>query len=178
MRRNRFLRIVGASVVFAFALYMLSGCMMIKNFFGDKDDDLARSRIEKLSTAIKNEDREAIKSSFSAGVKLACDLDKMIDALFSFIEGDVTSWELNEPFQTLDNTESGKTSKQIIFWFTMHTEKQRYLVLVSDFPINSIDPDNEGLASMMIIRAADEAKLCGSVEEWIGVQGITVESFE
>lgn len=89
----------------------LNACSVedIQSFFVDEDEKFACDNMEKLFNAIKNQDKEDIKDIFSQkAINEVENIDKEIDSLFSFVRGEVTSWE----FDSLDWTSASVTNGQ------------------------------------------------------------------
>ena len=54
-------------------------------------------------------------------------------------------------------TEYGKKSIMLISWYTVTTDKAKYMFFVIDYTQNTINPDSAGLYALRVIKAADEA---------------------
>lgn len=143
-------------------------------FFKDNDNDLADVRMKQVFTAIKAKDKEAIKSVFSKkALAETSNIDVGINYLLSFIQGEVISWNRDESSTVFDSNENGNKAKQLVTWFNLNTDEQNYLVFLVDYPIDTINPENEGLYSLRIIRAQDENNLSGTMEDWM-IPGIYI----
>ena len=143
-------------------------------FFSDKDNDLADICMEQLFNAIKQQNKDAVKETFSQkALEKAEDIDISIDYLLSFVQGKVVSWNRDESSTVFDSVEAEGKTKQLVTWYTLDTDKQTYLILLIDYPIDTIDPANVGLYSIRILRAEDEDKLVGTWEEWM-IPGIYI----
>lgn len=137
------------------------------HFFEDKDNRLADTRMEQLFSAIKECDGTALKEIFSQkALADAKNIDKEINNLFSFVQGEPVSWSRDNSPVVYDRVEYGKKSKQLSGWYGLETTEQTYLIFLVDYPIDTIEPENEGLYSLMIIEAEDENKLIGTWEDW------------
>ena len=147
-------------------------------FFGDKDNELADARMEALFGAIKQQDRAAIKDTFSEkAANEAAEIDIEIENFISFIQGDIVSWSREESSRVSDVVHYGYKTKRLLTWYTLSTNKQDYFVLLVDYPIDTIDPKNAGLYTIRILRVEDDDKLEGTIEEWI-IPGIYIMDFE
>lgn len=143
-------------------------------FFGDNDNRLADARMEELFDAVKRQNKGAIKELFSEkAIDEAGDVDSKIDHLLSFVQGKLVSWDRDGSSMVLDTVKYGNKKKQLITWYTLYTDEQNYLVFLVDYPIDKIDSKNVGLYSIRILRAENENKLEGTVEEWV-IPGIYI----
>ena len=70
-------------------------------------------------------------------------------------------------------SEYGRKEKQLLLWFTLHTDEQSYLIFLADYPINTIEPKNKGLYTLKIIEAEKEKEITGYVEDLI-IPGIAI----
>ncbi len=139
---------------------LICGCSVMES-----DDDLADARIKQVFSAIENRDTRLMYSQFSQNA-ISDNLQTKITDLFAFIEGDMISWSRDESSVVLDTVEYGNRSKQLTTWYRIKTTKEEYLVLLIDYPIDMIEPDNQGLYTLKIIKSADENKLTGKTEDW------------
>ena len=117
------------------------------------DESRADARMEQILTTIKGKDSDALKSLFSKNA-LAEDnnLDNEINFLFSFIQGDIVSWELNG-WPSDESIEYGKKSLMIRFDVIIKTDKDSYDLFVVDYNVDTINPDNEGIYMIEISRS-------------------------
>ena len=155
---------------------MLSSCVKGDStvFFIDKNNNFADTRMEELFDALKQQNRDVIKEIFSEkAVNETGKIDIQIEHLLSFIQGKLVSWNRDESPIVFDSVEYGNKKKQLVTWYTLSTDEQNYLVLLVDYPIDTIDPKNAGLYSIRILRAEDENKLAGTWEEWV-IPGIYI----
>ncbi len=143
-------------------------------FFCDKNNKLADTRMEELFDAIKHKNGDVIKKMFSEkAVNEAGELDVEIEDLLSFVQGKVASWSRDESPIVFDSNEEGGKKKQLVTWYTLNTDEQSYLVFLVDYPMDTIDPKNNGLYSIRILKAEDEGNLLGTWEEWV-IPGVYV----
>lgn len=137
-------------------------------FFIDKDNALADARMEQLFNAIKLQNNDALKELFSKKtVEKTGNIDAGIDDLLSFMQGEVVSWNRDDLPFVEDTVEDGCKTKLLETWYTLDTDEQSYLVLLVDYPIDTIDPENEGLYAIRILRTEYENKLVGTLEDWV-----------
>ncbi len=136
---------------------LLTSC----SFGGDKvfvssEEKLADARIKQLLSAIKDKDKEAMKVLFSKqAVDEIKDFDSTKDYLFDFFQGDVKSWE-RDKWSSGESVQHGKKSLMISSWYTVDTDKDKYLFFVIDYTKDTITPNNEGLYTLRVIKAKDK----------------------
>lgn len=143
-------------------------------FFGDKDNELADARMEQVFIAIKEQNKNALKELFSKkAIEESENIDADIEKLLCFIQGNVVSWNRDETPIVFDSAENGSITKQLITWYYLSTQEQNYLLLLVDYPIDTIDPENVGVYAMRILKEEDENKLTGALEDCV-VPGVCI----
>lgn len=111
----------------------------------DDSDKKADARMEQLLEIIKNKDKDTLKAMFSKkAVNEANDIDSDIEYLFEFFQGNVDSWE-QDRFTSGTSSEYGKKSIKLVSWYTVATDKGKYIFFVIDYSKDTINPDNKGL---------------------------------
>ena len=122
----------------------------------DNSDKKADLRMEQLLETIQNKDHDTLKEMFSKRVlDEVNDFDSSVEYLFGLIQGNVESWE-RDRFGSDGSIENGKKSTRLRSWYTVTTNKGKYMFFIIDFTIDTIDPDNAGLYMIRAIRAEDE----------------------
>jgi hypothetical protein len=160
-KRNILMLLVLAS------LLLLSSCDGIAGGNGVggihvSEDKKADVLMEQIISAIKDEDSETIKSLFSKkAIDEANDFDNGITDLFDFIQGNIDAWE-RDGWSSDESIEYGKKSLMIRFSIIVNTDKEDYMLFVIDYNSDTIDPDNEGVYMLEIIKLADRKNL----ESW------------
>jgi hypothetical protein len=130
----------------------------------------ADARMEQIISVIKDKDREALKSLFSKkALEEANDFDNGIDYLFDFLQGDIDSWE-RDGWASDESIRSGKKSLMIRFSIIINTDKDDYLLFVIDYNTDTINPDNEGVYMLQIMKLVDrndqpswQERLCAGI---------------
>ena len=80
-------------------LFILVNSLMLSSCIGGRKISIgegkrADTQVEKIISAIKNQDKEALKLLFSKkALEEAEDFDEEVDILFDYIQGDIESWE-------------------------------------------------------------------------------------
>jgi hypothetical protein len=120
------------------------------------EDKKADARIEQILAAIKDKDREAMKALFSKqALDENNDFDNGIDYLFSFLQGDVKSWK-RDKWSSDESVRNGKKSVMLRSWYTVSTDKNKYMFFVIDFTEDTINPNNAGVYTLRVIKAEDK----------------------
>lgn len=138
-------------------IILLSSCASgggrVLNSSEDKQADF---RMEQILDALKNQDKDALKALFSEqALSEAEDFDGSVDYLFEFFQGEVEScerdkWSFGEEF------DHGKTSEMLRSWYTVTTDEDQYIFFIIDYTTDTINPDNEGLYTLRVIKAKDK----------------------
>ena len=128
----------------------------------ESEDKRADARMEQIVSAIKDKDKEALKSLFSKkALDEADDFVGGADSLFSFIQGDIESYE-RDGFASDESMRGGKRSWMIRFGFTVKTDKDVYQFFVIDYNVDTINTDNQGVYMLEVIDNYGEREL----ESW------------
>lgn len=144
-------------LIFILSTFILTSCsfrsgrMLVSN-----EDNKADARIEEILSAIKDRDRETIKALFSnQALGESKDFDSGIDYLLSFFQGDVKSWK-RDKWSSGESIEHGKKSVMLRSWYTVETDKDKYVFFIIDYTEDSINPNNAGLYTLRVIKAEDK----------------------
>jgi len=140
-------------------VFLLSSCSSGGNkmMISDDSDKKADARMEQILNTLKNKDKDALKVMFSKkALSEADNFEGQIDYLFDFFQGSVKSWE-RTGFSSDGSIEYGKKSTMLRSWYTVTTDKDKYRFFVIDYSADTINPDNAGLYTLRVIKAADEA---------------------
>ena len=135
-------------------LLMLGSCgIMGGRTIFDDDGKRADPRMEQIVSAIKNNDKEALKSLFSEkALEEAVDFDTDLEYLFDFIQGDIDSWE-RDSVSSDGSIRSGRKSLMIRFLIALTTGIDEYHLYVIDYATDTIDSDNQGLYMLEVCLA-------------------------
>lgn len=141
----------------------------------DRDNQLADACIDTFYHAVQNRDIGAIQNTFSKRAREDTgNIEIQINELFEFIKGEPISWDREESPVVEDVSESGASTKHEMFWLSLKSSEDIYSVFFSYYPVDEIDPDNEGIYSMLMLRECDEHRLEGTMNEWSTVPGIQI----
>lgn len=122
----------------------------------DNDDKKADARLEQVIEAIKNKDKDVLKSMFSKqALDETDDFDGSMDYLFDFFQGEVDSWKSNGSIVSETNNYGHKT-KEVKSFYNVDTDKQEYLFFLLEYTVDTDHPDNVGLYTLRVIKAEDK----------------------
>jgi hypothetical protein len=120
------------------------------------EEKKADARIEQMLSVIEDKDKEAMKALFSKqALDEIKDFDSGIDYLISFFKGDVKSWQ-RDKWSSDESTRDGKKSIMLRSWYTVETDKGKYMFFIIDYTEDTINPDNAGLYTLRVIKAEDK----------------------
>ena len=127
------------------------------------EDKKADARMNQIVSAIKDTDKEALKSLFS---KKALDEDKNLenelDNLFGFLQGNIDTWALEDGWSSSESIDHGKNSLMIRFSFDLKTDKDSYSFFIIDYNPDTINPDNQGVYMLEVSKTS----YSGEWESW------------
>ncbi len=157
-------------------IFSLSSCALSSILtYPGSDDKLMRECADQLFNAVKSNDREKVKSSFSPNVYID---DDSVDRLLSYIQGSVISWKEDGSPVCYDSSGEYGRVKELIFWYGLTTDKEEYMVYFYDVAVDTANDDNKGIRSLMIIRKDEESKLTGNIDDWAKTPGITIPFYD
>ncbi len=138
----------------------------------DNDQQQAQKTLKRVLDAIEKRDKIALKSVFSKkALNESIDIDKEIEALFNFYEGNLISWQENELPQTSDHIQYGSLAqRRLVFCPRVITDKKKYFFGLLDFPVDKENPDNQGLYALLVIYPKDEKHLNNWQNEFAGIR--------
>lgn len=130
------------------------------NRFNDTDEKKADARMDKVLEAIKNKDKEALKSMFSKKAITATEnFDQSINDLFDFYQGDFVSYNnWGGPMSDggINEDGTGREWKEIYSSYDVETSKQKYRFAIQEFVQDTADAKNVGIWSLYIIKMEDD----------------------
>ena len=145
---------------------MLSSCsggndLHIKNkdilLFGE--NKVAYKTMKKVVEAIRDQDKDALKSMFSIqALAEADDFDGSMDYLFEFIQGEIESLEIIKGlsiFDGINDDGSGRSWKMIDSIGDIETSEQKYHISIQEVTKHSKEAERIGISSFSIISAED-----------------------
>lgn len=127
---------------------------------GGSDEKKADAKLEQVIEAIKNKDKDSLKSLFSKkALSEAVDFDDNIDGLFDFIQGEVYSWKKSSGPSVSEKNNYGHVEKVVSSYYYVNTDKQKYFFLLRDYSVYTDYPDNVGLYLLLVVKAEDREKI-------------------
>ena len=121
----------------------------------DDSETRASDRAEQVIDALQTGDKDALKSLFSEkAISEADDFDGSVDYLFNFFQGNVISWN-QDTFSSDEHIDYGKSYEKLITWNFITTDQGTYEFFMIDYNPNTIDPSNEGIYTLRLIKAED-----------------------
>lgn len=157
----------------ALLCFTLISCNMDTPANGDKDASSASRRIEQVAKAVTAKDKEMLKGLFSIYITEDSQIDGHIDDFLEYINGTVISYEIDETPVTYDYSDGEGQRKELTYWGTLRTDEETYSLFFVDYPIDSIDEENEGLHTLRIIKTEKVDLLEGSTDDW-AVPGVYI----
>ena len=147
-------------LLIAFSLVLcilLSSCSLLGTGTLGSDLDKADARVEQVIKVIQSQDKDALKAMFSKqALNEAQGLDEGIEYLFEFFQGEVRTIKMNgvSPGKSVDY---GHIVKEVVSFYSVETDKQKYLFFLIEYTQDTDHPDNVGLYALRVIRAEDKA---------------------
>ena len=111
---------------------------------------MADDRMEQIVAALKEKNIESLKSLFSAkSISEAENFENDFDRLFQFFQGTIETWE-RDSLAADRSIDYGKQSLMIRYGILISTDIDDYSLLIIDYNIDTINPDNEGIYMLEI----------------------------
>lgn len=139
-------------------ILLLSSCSLGggRMMISDDSDKKADAGMEQLLETIKNKDKDAFRAMFSKqALNEANEFDGGMEYLFGFFQGNVDSWK-RDRFTSETSSEYGKKSVMLVSWYTVTTDKDKYMFFVIDYIKDTVNPNNAGLYTLRVIKAEDK----------------------
>jgi septation ring formation regulator EzrA len=119
------------SSILIFCMMFFSACSLggsrIKMLNGNRDDAKVNARLEQVIEAIKNKDKDAIKSLFSKkALSEANDFDGSVNDLFDLFQGEVDTWKKTSGPTVHESNNHGSKKKKVSSYYYVNTDKQKY----------------------------------------------------
>lgn len=143
------------------SILLLCSCEKgVGRVINDDSDKKADARMEEVFEAIKNNSGDDVKAMFSKqALSDADDFDENLDALFSYIQGDVQSWENTGTYGGSDEKNAdgkGNRKKETESTYVLITSEQEYEIAIYEFTIDTANSDNVGVYSICIVNKNDK----------------------
>ena len=139
-----------------FVSMLLSSC----NGLVFNEDKHAETRMETIVSAIKEQDKDTIKSLFSKkATDEAEDWEENLSTLLNVLGDGITSYSMKQAKECRTSAENGKKSIMMTYSFYIITETERYLFLLIDYPMDTKDTNNEGIYMLEIHNLSSTVEL-------------------
>jgi hypothetical protein len=128
----------------------------------DNVEDRANKRLQQITEAIRNRDKESLEALFS-GIVLEIEGDEFdtnADKLFDFLKGEIVSWEkaTNPVVDGWDADKEDMERYKIAYY--VNTDQGKYLFYIEDNILSdALNPDMKGLDTLQVIKAEDRETL-------------------
>lgn len=155
------------TLLFLISIFILSSCSFVENIKVIKDysGNEADERIEQLVEALENDNKDEVKSIFSKkALNDAEGFDNSLEQLFDYFQGNVEEWE-RVRYSGGSSVRNGKKSEYSESWYKVETDLESYMFFLIDYTTDTINPDNQGLYTLRVIKAEDEDTEFGSVQD-------------
>lgn len=123
----------------------------------DDSDRKADARFEKILKAISNKDADALRVMFSKqALSDSTDFENSLQYLFAYVQGSIGSYI--KPTGSCGGTEEmngSKHRKKVDSTYVLTTSEQEYHIAISEYTIDTVNPDNVGVYSFCIISSKD-----------------------
>jgi hypothetical protein len=159
-------KIIISSILLLGMLFLCScslGGIRTKILNKDDDETKANERLEQVIEAIKNKDKDVLKSLFSQkALSEVDDFDSSVNDLLDFFQGDVESWKKSSGPTVFESNDHGHVKKEVSTYYYVNTDKQKYFFLLRDYPVDTDQPDNVGLYLLLVVKSEDREKVYDS----------------
>ncbi len=121
------------------------------------DEEIADATVEKVISAVKDDDASALISLFSSNIRQSTELRGSAEVLIDFIEGDIVSCTraAEHGVGVDERRRDSKRVKQLNSSFTIETTEAVYHVGIYECVRDDYDDGNVGICSLSIIRDED-----------------------
>ncbi len=116
--------------------------------------------------ALENQDKTALTAMFSMqAISEAVDFENGLDYLFEFFQGEAKPLADNGGPIVNESIDNGQITKEYVSSYYVDTDQQAYLFLLIEYTVDTDHPDNVGLYTLRVIKAADEGNQFGYWQE-------------
>ena len=153
-------RYLGFSLLTLVCMIVLTSCTFGgRGMFYHDGPIRADKRMEQVISAISDKDMEALKSLFSKkALEEASSIDKEIDDLLNFIQGDIDSWE-RDGFSSDNRNRHDKKTEMLRSHYKIVTGEEEYYFFIVDYNKDTINSYNEGVYTIQATTWANRNNL-------------------
>ena len=157
-------RIIFIILIVIMSMTFLNSCSYfvdwrLKMLNSSDDAKKANARLEQVLEAIKNQDREALKTMFSKqALDEAKNIDDGLDYLFELFQGEVESWKnMNGEPSSAGTYEYGKKTRwEISALYYVNTDKEKYFFFIKEYTVDNDNPDNVGMYTLLVMTEEEK----------------------
>jgi hypothetical protein len=151
-------------------MLLLSSCsiggLITKMSNVDNDEKDADARFVQVLKVINNKDKVALKAMFSKqALDKAGDIDGGMDYVFNLFQGKVVSWNNGGGPIVYGSINYGHITKEVNSFYTVDTDKQKYLFFLFEYTVDTDHHDNVGLYTLRVVKAEDEETQFSNMED-------------
>ena len=126
----------------------------------NEDAKISNKHLDDILGVLKSKDKEALKEMFSvSALKVAKDIDKGIDYVMDFFDGEIISVD-GGPGRSAESNNSGVSVAEDTYQYTITTDKGIYEVFLIYISKDTFNPENEGLYMLQIIDGNNVKSEC------------------
>lgn len=161
--KRKILILVVLLVSLVFSACSIGGSEMFSRFgrfFNVNSRELLNNTLEEALTSIQNKDKEKLKSLFAKNALNKIEnLDDSIEELFSYYEGEYTSYDDWGAFHETGEIKYGNKITELRSTYDIVTDKGNYRATMKMISVDTNDSDNIGVWSIYIIKAENDDDL-------------------
>ena len=157
-------KILIMSIMFIFIIFNITACGVKSNNTSKSPLRQTKDMAENVYDAIKNHDSEQLKEQFCE--RLQPGKETAVDKIYEYIDGEIETLETD--FETDNYADAGgggeirgdKLSKGFSFGiYVVSDNGTRYEIVGKGDVINTIEPKNQGLQTIIIYRQNEDGKI-------------------
>ncbi len=146
-------------IVTSFFAFIFASVILLSSCGDDiyTDREIADKNIEKVTDALENRDRDAIKKLFAINVldEVDSEINSSIDELLAYYEGEYISYKHKGMSSSRDN-HYGEVKNRINASFDVTTTNTVYSIRITIYSEYTKEIDNEGIWTICILKSEDD----------------------
>jgi hypothetical protein len=138
-----------------FLIIALSACLLCAcSLFVDRTG----RRLEKVCDALEDRDTDKLRAMFSENtLALIPDFDERAECVFQLFQGKVKAYKQDGSTGSSESRDGKRRYLDKSKYFVT-TDVDEYVVFMIDYPIDTMNPSNQGLFNLRVIKKADYAE--------------------
>ena len=134
--------------------------------FFDNDAKMFDEKFEQVIEAISTKDKATLKAMFSKqAISETNDFDENLDYLCDFFQGTIKSHTRDAGPIVDEFVDHGNKIKEVKTWYSVETNKQKYLLFLLEYSSDTSNSDNVGLYTLRVIHTENEKEQFGSWQD-------------